>query len=204
MMNIQKWLIATALLMLSSVAAGEAKSLYATCASCHGKNAEGSEPLAAPQLAGQGSAYLIEQLVNYRDGYRGTHPDDMWGKMMAASALSLSDDDIETLAVYLSDLTPRPISTDSVGDPDAGKAFYLDNCEACHGVNAQGVGPVYAPNLTILQGWYIRSQLEAYAKDWRGHSTSTTRAKGMRSILGQISNDQQVEDLIAWFATLSK
>lgn len=65
--------------------------LYATCASCHGANAEGNEALGAPALAGRSDWYLVRQLERFANGQRGAHPDDTTGQQMRAMMATLPD-----------------------------------------------------------------------------------------------------------------
>jgi cytochrome c oxidase subunit II len=67
-------------------------ALYAPCAACHGAAGEGNESLGAPALAGQNDWYLVTQIHNYRDGRRGTHPDDVRGATMRPLVATLPDD----------------------------------------------------------------------------------------------------------------
>jgi len=68
------------------------RQLYQACASCHGANAEGSEAMNAPQLAGQNDWYLVTQLKNFKAGYRGVDPLDQYGAMMRTMTSGLTDD----------------------------------------------------------------------------------------------------------------
>ncbi len=68
------------------------QQLYQACASCHGANAEGSEAMNAPQLAGQNDWYLVTQLKNFKAGYRGVDPLDQYGAMMRTMTSGLADD----------------------------------------------------------------------------------------------------------------
>ncbi|MDP5052666.1 MAG: c-type cytochrome, partial [Congregibacter sp.] len=58
------------------------KTLYKACATCHGISGEGNEELQAPALAYQDGAYLLRQLTHFRDGIRGSHPEDRRGARM--------------------------------------------------------------------------------------------------------------------------
>jgi cytochrome c553 len=69
------------------------ESLYAPCAACHGAEAQGVEALGGPPLAGLNDWYLVTQLAHFRDGTRGSHPDDTYGQQMRAAASVLPDDD---------------------------------------------------------------------------------------------------------------
>lgn len=72
---------------------------YATCVSCHGADAQGNTSLGAPSLLYQDSAYLTQQLQQYRDGGRtGT---------MAAFVKGWSDDEIDAVVGHIACLRPE-------------------------------------------------------------------------------------------------
>ena len=183
--------------------ANEGEASYQTCSACHGPAAEGNEALASPQLAGQSYACLKEQIINFRNGYRGNAGDDIHGQVMMASAQGLTDEAIEALSTYLSKLPSHAYASTTDGDALKGSVFYKENCSDCHGGRAQGIATLFAPNLTVIQDWYIRAQTRAYQSGWRGHSQSTTRAKHMRSMAGVFSTEQELEDVISWLDTLN-
>lgn len=180
----------------------EGEATYQSCTACHGPAAQGNEALASPRLAGQQQVYLKEQLINFRSGYRGNARDDTHGRVMMASAQDLTDEAIEVVSAYLSTLTPQPHTATTGGDAEKGSVFYRENCRDCHGGQAQGIASVFSPNLIVLQDWYIRNQIAAYRSGWRGNSQSSTRARHMRSMAGVFSNEQELEDIIAWLDTL--
>lgn len=187
-------------LLSQGVWAQEGKALYERCAACHGGQAQGDQDMLAPQLAGQGYAYLREQLINFRDGLRGTQEGDEGGQVMAPSAQDLSNENIGALASYLSNL-PAVVSTSTFqGDAKRGAKFYRENCADCHGETAQGISSVYAPNLAVLQDWYLEMQIKGYQVGWRGHDRSTTRAKSMRSFATQFRTEQDRLDVITWLS----
>ena len=65
-----------------------------SCGACHGGRAEGNAALFAPRLAGQHTAYLKRQYLNFRAGLRGAHPEDKYGRQMKmmSSALPAAKD----------------------------------------------------------------------------------------------------------------
>ena len=63
------------------------------CASCHGAKLEGQKHV--PRLAGQASEYFTQQLKNFRSGERA----GMDGTM-ASAARSLTDEEIQAMAIY--------------------------------------------------------------------------------------------------------
>ena len=62
------------------------------CVTCHGRDGIGTTPL-NPNLAGQSSIYLIQQLTAFRDGKRKS-------EVMNITAANLADDEIFTIAEY--------------------------------------------------------------------------------------------------------
>lgn len=77
--------------------AGQAKSR--PCATCHGRDGIGTAPH-YPNLAGQKSLYLIQQLEAFRSGARAS-------EVMTVMAEPLSDEDIGDLAAYYESLRPE-------------------------------------------------------------------------------------------------
>ena len=95
-------------LALSTHAAGDpanGRALYASCASCHGANGEGNQALNAPRIAGQFDWYTHRQLMNWKNGVRGTHPKDMYGMQMIGMAATLIDETaVKNISAYIANL----------------------------------------------------------------------------------------------------
>lgn len=66
--------------------------IYAQCATCHGLDASGNEALGAPALRGQNDWYLVTQLKNFKQGWRGSHAQDTYGQQMRAMSMPLADE----------------------------------------------------------------------------------------------------------------
>lgn len=80
-------------------------ALYASCAACHGVNAEGNELLSAPGLAARDDWYLLRQLKLFKSGFRGAHPDDLLGQQMSAAVDALeTEQDMTDVIVYIKTL----------------------------------------------------------------------------------------------------
>lgn len=80
--------------------------LYQPCAACHGADAEGNEALGAPALAGQNDWYMATQLRNFLAGYRGAHPQDVYGAQMRVMTTGLGgEDDINNVVAYINSLS---------------------------------------------------------------------------------------------------
>jgi cytochrome c553 len=88
------------------------RKLYETCAACHGARGEGNAHLQAPALASRSDWYLVTQLVNFRDGLRGSDARDVLGAQMRAIAAALQDDvAIRDVVAYINSLSgPTPAS----------------------------------------------------------------------------------------------
>jgi cytochrome c553 len=89
--DISEWPDAT----LTPTIEGDAEAganLYASCAACHGAQAEGNEALGAPALVGRSDWYLLNQFERFSTGSRGIQADDVAGQQMRAMMMSLPDE----------------------------------------------------------------------------------------------------------------
>ena len=78
---------------------------YVTCGACHGASGQGAQATNAPRLKGMSDWYMVNQLKNFQQGTRGTHPKDEYGPQMAALAAMLtSDREISDLVAYINTL----------------------------------------------------------------------------------------------------
>ena len=141
--------------------AGQTKS--ATCMGCHGL--AGNSAIATfPKLAGQGEAYLLKQLQNFKSGERNN-------AIMAGVASLLSEQDMMDIAAYYSIQT---ISENSAkGDAktiELGRKIYVGGkmdtqttaCIACHGPKGLGIPTAGFPSLSAQHADYIAVQLKAF------------------------------------------
>ena len=79
--------------------------LYRNCGSCHGKQGQGVWSVNAPRQAGMSDWYLAAQLRNFRQGIRGTHPDDGFGWQMGLMSEILQDDQaVDDVVAYINTL----------------------------------------------------------------------------------------------------
>ncbi len=145
-------------------ASGETKAVL--CTACHGPNGNSANP-EWPRLAGQSAVYIAEQLKLFRSGVRNN-------PIMKPLAASLSDQDIDDLAVYFEAQTPTGLEA----DPSywkTGEALYLSGdaarevpaCVACHGPVGRGNLAAGYPALRAQQSVYVVKQLNDYANGTR-------------------------------------
>jgi cytochrome c oxidase subunit II len=78
----------------ATVAGNEKKGAehYETCAYCHGAGGQGVWSTNAPRLSHMSDWYMKRQLENFKQGVRGSHPQDFSGAQMSAMAKTLKDD----------------------------------------------------------------------------------------------------------------
>jgi cytochrome c553 len=84
---------------IASAQSSSPPAIVEVCAPCHGINGIGGD-VEKPNLAGQKSIYIREQLLAFRSGKR-RHPE------MKSIARELSDREIDQLVIYYSTLSPN-------------------------------------------------------------------------------------------------
>jgi cytochrome c553 len=156
----------------TAYAAGDAergKELSYTCLGCHGiENYKNVYPTySVPELVGQHPEYLIAALKEYRSGERshGT---------MHVQAASLSDQDIEDIALYFAGPVLKPAAS-TVGTPPP-KVAQL--CIACHGKDGVGIMGDY-PTLAGQHADYLARALMEYQKGDRKNAVMPSFMTGV-------------------------
>jgi cytochrome c553 len=175
---------------LPQQAAGEGdvergRTLAYTCLGCHGiegyRNAYPSYRV--PKLGGQKSAYLIAALQGYRDGSR-RHP------TMTAQASSLSDEQIDDVAAYLSGIGDATVERGGSGGASLEAAR---TCVACHGQNGISLSPTW-PTLAGQHEDYLVNALKQYRE---GRRTSPVMAP-----IAAVLSDGDIAILARYFSRL--
>lgn len=164
-----------ALLMLAGVnahAAGDAargKLLSYTCLGCHGiDNYKNVYPTySVPKLVGQHPEYLASALKAYRSQER-SHA------TMHAQAASLSDQDIDDIAVYFAG-PPLKSGGNAVG---TAPAKVTELCVACHGKEGVGITPDY-PSLAGQHWDYLERALLDYKRGARKNAVMPAFVSGL-------------------------
>ncbi len=189
----------------SSRGAGDAvagEPLYAVCAACHGPQGEGNLALSAPKLSGLEDWYMQRQLKYFKQGARGTHDKDVFGKMMAPMAATLVDDvAIENVVAYIKTLADNPAPATVNGDAAKGKKVYA-TCGACHGPNGQGRWSTNAPRTVGMSDWYMVTQLKNFKQGIRGAHPQDMFGPQMGLMADILADDQAINDLVAYINTL--
>lgn len=192
---------------LAQAAGGSAeagKALYAVCAGCHGAEGEGNPAVNAPKLSGQRDWYLTRQLKNFKQGARGTHDKDVFGKTMAPMAATLADDAaIANVVAYIGTLPDKPAQATVQGRASKGQRDFV-TCAACHGPNGRGLWSTNAPALAGMSDWYLVTQLKNFKHGIRGTHATDRYGPQMASMTGMLTDAQTIDDVVAYINTLRR
>jgi cytochrome c oxidase subunit 2 len=178
--------------------AAAGKALFAVCAGCHGANGEGNVATNAPRLSGQLPWYLERQLKDFKQGVRGTHDKDVYGKMMAPMAATLADDAaIANVAAYIATLPDHRAVQTIKGNADLGRQRFA-TCAACHGTDAQGIAATNAPRLKGMSDWYLARQLNNFKTGVRGAHPQDAYGGQMALFAETLADDAAVGDVVSY------
>jgi cytochrome c oxidase subunit 2 len=181
--------------------AGQAS--YAVCSACHGANGEGNAALNAPKLAGQEDWYIRQQIAYYKNGARGTHPDDVYGAQMAPMAGTIVNDQImNNITAYIDTLPDEPAAETITGDLANGYDLYQGKCSVCHGDQGQGVWTTHAPRLAGMTDWYLARQLGNFKSGVRGTHPEDQFGNQMTHMVSALADEEDINDVVAYINTL--
>lgn len=179
------------------------KVAFITCMACHGMKGEGVRVFNSPRLASQPPWYLKRQLLKFRAGVRGGHPQDVFGMQMVPMAKLLTrEEDVDDVVAYIATLEPDSPVDRGQGDPESGKASFAI-CATCHGRRAEGIESQKAPGLIGQHAWYMNRQLKNFKSGARGFHKDDIEGKPMVSIAQMLKDDSAIEDLVAYIQSLT-
>jgi cytochrome c553 len=170
------------------------------CLPCHGKEGRAGPDGYYPRIAGKPAKYLLNQLINFRDGRR-------FFPMMNYLAERQPDAYLAELAEYFSSQKLPFDSVSAQGVPEAtlgrgrilakdgDKSTDLPACSACHGENLLGALPA-VPGLLGVSRSYLDAQLAA----WRTGLRHAKAPDCMASIAKRMT-PADIEAVTAWLAT---
>lgn len=180
------------------------KELFAACASCHGETGTGEAKIAAPNIAGLPAWYVEAQLVKYRSGIRGNHPDDLEGLRMRPMSRQMMDEaEVKSVSAYVATLAPVKAAPSLGGDAAAGAGSYA-TCLACHGDKGQGNQALNAPPLAGQYDWYLVNQLKKFKAGIRGASPLDVTGGQMRPMSMILPDEQAMKNVVAHISTFSR
>jgi cytochrome c553 len=156
------------------------------CANCHGTN--GTSTLAeVPNLGGQNSLYLLEQMQRFVDGRR---KDPFMGGMIRAMTQTERMDAVMFFA------NQKVAAAAVEGSPQLahGRTLYNQVCFRCHG--EQGLGSALFPRLAGQQKAYVVKSLKRY-RDGTGERIEPLMAANTRNL-----SDDDISALALYVGTL--
>ena len=177
--------------------ATKGKALSATCAACHGADGNSVNP-ECPKLAGQGEAYLVKQLHDYRADKRSN------ATMTAMAKGIKSDEDVADLAAYFSSSKAKP-GTANKEKIAAGEAIYKGGvmasgvaaCAGCHGPTGSGNPAAKFPKISGQHAKYTVAQLHEFKIGKRANDSG----KMMRNIALKMT-DAEMEAVAEYISGL--
>ena len=89
----------------------------------------------------------------------------------------------------------------AAGDPERGKVLFAV-CSACHGQDGAGNKALNAPVNAGQNEWYVVRQLKNFKAGIRGADPKDTFGIQMRPMAMTLADDQAVEDVAAYVASL--
>jgi cytochrome c oxidase subunit 2 len=179
---------------------------YQQCAPCHGEQGRGNAALEAPPIAGLPQWYVEAQLTKFRIGARGAHFDDAAGLRMRPMALTMpAEEDVVAVAQYVATLPqpPKAPATITTANVQHGQQSFTV-CVACHGIDGSGNQQLNAPPIAGHPDWYVQSQLRKFKAGIRGAHPKDTSGATMRAIAVTLADEQAMQDLAAYVASLPK
>lgn len=176
-----------------------------SCKQCHGATGQGQLGITTPAIAGQAAWYVEGQLVKFRTGVRGAHPEDYDGlRMRPMSQQLMNVAEVKAVSAYVATLKPRKQPTTlQGGDATAGAGSY-GVCLACHGPDGKGNELLKAPSLVGQHDWYLFSQLKKFKAGVRGKHPKDLTGGQMQPMSMTLVDDQAIKNVLAHISTLSK
>lgn len=167
------------------------------CIGCHNRDGNSTNP-AYPKLAGQGEAYLIKQLTDFKAGTREE-------QHMSSMVEAIEKKDIPNLAAYFGGQQRTPSLIDKTR-AKRGKPIYhngLDKkgvsaCDGCHGADGRGNPAIRFPALAGQHPDYIIKMLKAF----RSGERKNDPGEMMRNIAVNLT-DEEIEAVAHYAAGLN-
>lgn len=172
------------------------------CTVCHGSQLKGNVNIGAPRLSGLSQWYVKRQLLNFKQGIRGSHTEDFQGGEMKSMVAHLSDKDITVIAKWIGQTeSPQPKATIG-GDILMGKRLY-QGCAACHSGDASGNETLGAPSLQGLNDWYLLTQINHFRLGIRGSDAGDVYGQQMQAASNLLTTEREAADLAAYISQLN-
>lgn len=178
------------------------------CTTCHGVELRGNLQVDAPRLNGMADWYVRNQMLAFRNGWRGTHPNDLIGMEMRPQATALSPAEVEDAVAFVAAVSrhglgpaAQDVTATVTGDTARGANLYA-TCAACHGSAAEGNAALNAPGLAGQSDWYLLRQLAKFRSGARGSIEGDVLGAQMRAAMAPLADTAALNDVVAYINTL--
>ncbi len=178
------------------------------CTTCHGVELRGNLQVDAPRLNGLADWYVRNQMLAFRNGWRGTHPEDLIGMEMRPQATTLSMAELEDAVAFVAAVSrnranhpAQDIAATVTGDTARGANLYA-TCAACHGKAGEGNAALNAPGLAGQSDWYLLRQLAKFRSGARGSIEGDVLGAQMRAAMAPLADAAAPSDVVAYINTL--
>ena len=156
------------------------------CSNCHGPSGQSVKP-DVPNLAGQNTVYVLNQLNKFHDGRR------KGAFFMEGLVKAMSNDERFAVAVYYTNQdAPKPQPARDATLAAQGKALYDNVCRACHGQD--GMGSEQNSRLAGQQPDYLESTIRGYRDSVRVDERMFKSTRGL--------TDAQVKALATYIGAM--
>lgn len=165
------------------------KKKFYTCEGCHSvPGYTNTYPtFHVPRIGGQHADYIVAALQAYQDGER-KHGS------MKGNAESLSEQDREDIAAYVSKFRGMNSATPVTGDPQAGKTKAAA-CASCHSEDGNSENSMFPRLAGQYESYLIRA-----LKEYKAGTRTNPMMMGFASML----SDEDMRDVAAYYASQKK
>jgi cytochrome c len=180
---------------LNSVVMADGGALYTAklCNTCHGVDGNSPTTPMYPKVAGMNKDYLLEQMIDIRDGKRANG----MSIAMKATVASVKNEEFEAIAEWLS--SQKGLNVAAAADDEAAALYQEKGCAACHG--ADGISIVISDENGIPS--QLAGQTEHYLfsqmKDIRDGKRANAHSDKMKVKVEGIS-DADFQKMAKWLA----
>jgi len=179
------WLAIGSANVLAAGDAGVGRAKAASCAACHGEDGNSVNP-EWPKLAGQGEAYIVKQLSDFKAGVR-------TNATMNGMAAPLSPQDMADVAAFFASQkrTPGGANKDLVAQGEklyrgGNNATGASACLGCHGPSGAGNPAGKFPSLGSQNATYVTNQLKSFKDGTRANDSN----KMMQMVAAKLSDSE--------------
>lgn len=162
------------------------RKVAAVCANCHGEGGNSIRP-DVPNLAGQNTAYLIEQMRQFGDGLRRN-------EFMQGMIRAMATDEKVGLALFYArqPVLPRPAGNAAL--VAQGEVLFQKICFRCHG--SDGLGNEKIARIAGQQSAYLATTLRRY-RGGSGERVNEQMAENTRLL-----SDANLDAIVAYVAAM--